>query len=142
MPEAAGDGQAVPMGDRASPRVLVVEDNKLIRALEIDLLRGLGYDPTAVETAEHAMPLIDDRRIGLLLTDIRLPGDLDGIALARAVRRRRPDVKIMLLGADLHHIAPDDLRGIARATLSKPFTVDALEERLRRLAERGDGPAT
>jgi len=144
VPGAAGWWAVAMRADRSErgPGVLVVEDNKLIRALEIDVLRGLGYDATAVETAEHAMALLDDPRIALLLTDIRLPGGLDGIGLARAAKRRRPDLQIMLLGADLNHLAPEDLHGIADDSLSKPFTVDELEERVVRLAKRRDTPAT
>jgi CheY-like chemotaxis protein len=111
--------------------VLVVEDNELIRDLEADVLRGLGYDVTAVANTDDALKLLGDPHIALLVTDIRLPGTLGGIALARTAKQLRPDLKVMVVGVDVDQFAPEDLRGIADESLAKPFTVDEFEKRLR-----------
>lgn len=111
--------------------VLVVEDNELIRSLETDVLRELGYEVIAVGDTDEAVTFLGERRIALLITDIRLPGTLGGIALARKAKQRRPDLKVVVVGVDVDQFAPDDLRGIADECLRKPFTVDEFEERVR-----------
>ena len=110
--------------------VLVVEDNELIRAMETDILTSLGYGVTVATSAEEALQALADQSIGLLVTDIRLMGAVDGIALAREARRRRPSIRIMLVGAALDQLAPEDLADIAHGSLGKPFTIRDFEERL------------
>ena len=111
--------------------VLVVEDNELIRSLEADVLRDLGYEVIAVGDTDEAVTFFGDGRIVLLITDIRLPGTLGGIALARKAKERRPDLKVVVIGVDVDQFSPEDLRGIADECLRKPFTVDEFEERVR-----------
>jgi CheY-like chemotaxis protein len=121
--------------------VLVVEDNELIRELEADVLRAMGYDVAAVANTDDALKLLGDLHIALLVTDIRLPGTLGGIALARTAKQRRPDLKIMVVGVDVDQFAPEDLAGIADECLAKPFTVDEFEKRLRSAAGQHDPAA-
>jgi CheY-like chemotaxis protein len=111
--------------------VLVVEDNELIRTLESDVLRGLGYEVIAVGDTDEALAFLGEPHVVLLITDIRLPGTLGGIALARAAKQRRPDLKVVVVGVDVDQFASEDLRGIADERLGKPFTVDEFEERVR-----------
>jgi CheY-like chemotaxis protein len=120
MPDK-GSGRAV--------RVLVVEDNDLVRGLVADVVRSAGCAVVTAVTADEALARLDDAptRIGVLLTDLQLPGTRSGFALAREARRRRPDLKILLIGADVGEMAPEDLRGVADDTLGKPFTVEQLE---------------
>lgn len=116
--------------DAAHP-VLVVEDNELIRSIEVDVLRGLGYDVIAVGDTDEALAFLDERHVVLLITDIRLPGTLGGLALGRAAKQRLPDLKVLVVGVDVDQFTPEDLRGIADERLGKPFTVDEFEERVR-----------
>ena len=88
--------------DPASPdptgneRILMVEDNALIREVGRDMLAGLGYEVIMASSGDEAM-----ERIGaglcfdLLFTDIVMPGTLDGIRLAQAVRARNPAARIV-----------------------------------------------
>ena len=69
----------------------------------------------------------------MLITDVRLPGGLNGLALARAARRLRPDLRILLVGADVEALVAQGLAGVADQTLGKPFTIEDLEARVRRL---------
>jgi DNA-binding NtrC family response regulator len=119
--------------------VLVVEDNELIRAVEVDLLRALGCDVAATANAEDALASLDDPRIALLITDVRLPGPFDGIALSLTAKHRRPELRVLLVGADLEHLPPEDLRAIADEGMRKPFTVGEFEEHLANLARHFDG---
>ena len=110
--------------------VVIVEDNDFIRAMEADILIGQGYSVATAAAAEGALPLLNEPSIQLLVTDIRLPGAIDGVALARLAKRQRPDLRILLVGAALEQLAPEDLVGIADGYLAKPFTVRDFEEQL------------
>jgi len=74
----------------------MVEDNALIREVGRDMLAGLGYEVIMASSGDEAM-----ERIGaglcfdLLFTDIVMPGTLDGIRLAQAVRARNPAARIV-----------------------------------------------
>jgi CheY-like chemotaxis protein len=128
-----------------APGVLVVEDHDLVRTLMAEVVRGAGCAVATAVTADAALALLDDARtgaaIGVLLTDLQLPGPLSGFALARAARRRRPDLKILLTGADVGELEPAAWRAVADGVLKKPFTVDQLEACLAALlgARRASG---
>ncbi len=114
--------------------VLVVEDNELICALEVDVLRDLGYHAATAKDAEQALRMLGESRFASLITDIHLAGTLDGVALGRAAKVMQPDLKVMLVGADVDGLTAADLHGTADQVLTKPFTVDAFAERLWTLA--------
>jgi CheY-like chemotaxis protein len=81
---------------RPAPRLLVVEDEVLVRMMLAEELRDAGFP--ALEAA-HADEAIDMLRhvpdIKLMISDIRMPGSMDGIALARLARSEHPDIKII-----------------------------------------------
>ena len=80
----------------AKPFVLVVEDNPMSRATAIEMFEELGFTVFDTYNGPHALALIEARpEIGLLFIDVRMPG-MSGPELARVVRRRRPDIKIVL----------------------------------------------
>jgi PAS domain S-box-containing protein len=83
---AAGGGQTV----------LLVEDNESVRKLTSRRLKELGYRVVEAEDGEVALQAIEQGlAFDLLLTDIVMPGALDGVALAAEARARRPDVKVL-----------------------------------------------
>ena len=78
-------------------RILVVEDNARLRAVLLRQLHELGYQTVEAENAATALFLLDgDAPVDLLLTDIIMPGKIDGIELAREFRARRPTGKVLL----------------------------------------------
>jgi two-component system, response regulator YesN len=79
------------------------------------------------------LQLLTDSRVDLLITDIRLPGRLHGIALARAVKQSWPNVKIVIVSFGLDQFALKDLRTLADGVLTKPFKLSELEERVANL---------
>ncbi len=94
---------AAPAGDAAAPQpvlggaVLVCEDNDDVAALVVDMLEQLGHRPTRVSTAAAALGALEDGRpVDLLFTDVLMPGGMDGLALAREARRRRPGLPVLL----------------------------------------------
>jgi DNA-binding response OmpR family regulator len=130
------DGRSVV---RSGLVVLVVEDNDRIRKAEAETLRGCGYDVLTATSATEALQLLTGSRVDLLITDIRLPGCRNGIALARAVKHSWPDVKVMIVGADVDQFSPVDLRPLADDLLKKPFKLSELEERVAILPNRKPG---
>ena len=111
---------------RAGP-ILLVEDDCTIRALEAQILRDWGCEVIEAADAEEALAWFDDGRIALLVTDIRLPGALDGLDLACRMRRDRPQVKILLVGMDADRLPEDRRRDLADGVLRKPFSLAELE---------------
>ena len=127
----------------AFARVLVVEDDPLIRESVIAALRGAGL---VVQGAEHGTgiaPLVADFRPDLALLDVMLPGEVDGFGLARALRRDRDLPVIFLTARD----APADrLAGFGTGAddyVVKPFILEELVARVRVVLRRlGRLPAT
>jgi len=93
---------------RALPAILVVEDDRCLRATAIELFTGLGLAVFAAgDGYDTPAPLAKRPRVGVLFSDIRLPG-IDGVELAKAARELRPDLQIVLTSAYV------DCRGGAR----------------------------
>jgi nitrogen-specific signal transduction histidine kinase/ActR/RegA family two-component response regulator len=77
--------------------VLVVEDNHDVRAVTMSLLEQLGYRSIAVESASEALKVLESNRsVNLVFTDVLLPGEIDGLTLARRVKDRYPEIAIIL----------------------------------------------
>ncbi len=77
--------------------ILVVEDNGKLREIVVKQLHGLGFRVLEVDNAKSALDILAlQNKIDLLFTDIVLPGDMDGCALAREVIARSPHSKVLL----------------------------------------------
>ncbi|WP_375463197.1 response regulator [uncultured Methylobacterium sp.] len=77
---------------------LVVEDDAAVRNLAAAVLEETDLGVIACESAEAAISVLerDDVTVALLFADVRLPGAMDGLALARTVGRRWPDVRVVV----------------------------------------------
>jgi DNA-binding NtrC family response regulator len=75
--------------------VLLVEDNPDVAGATTVLLDQLGYRVRGVNDADAALRALDDD-IDLVFTDIVMPGRLDGLALARAIRQKHPGLPVLL----------------------------------------------
>jgi signal transduction histidine kinase len=117
-----------------SERILVVEDDKAVLALTVDLLRGLGYAVvTAPDAAEALARLRDDPSIDLLFSDVVMPGGVNGIELAHAAQAERPDLRILLTSGfigDRSLLIDSDY-----PILDKPCAGPVLAARLRTLLD-------
>ena len=78
------------------PRILVVDDDKAVRAALKVNLRKRGWDVTVAESGEKALRALDDRPMDLVLSDVSMPG-MSGMELLGAVRTRWPDVRIVIM---------------------------------------------
>ncbi|MEA2930285.1 MAG: hypothetical protein QOG38_2713, partial [Hyphomicrobiales bacterium] len=119
--------------------ILVVEDDQQVNRFAVEALEERGYRVISAPEAHTALRMLDqtaDTPIDLLLTDVVLPGGMNGRQLADAVLRRRPAVKVLYItgytrNAIIHHgrLDPDI------ELLTKPFTADALARKLRRILD-------
>jgi two-component system phosphate regulon response regulator OmpR len=117
------------------PRILVVEDNSRIRELESEALTQLNYDVGVAASVDEASNLLNEASWDLLMTDVHLTGLSNGIELARSAKRRKRQLKTLIVGGDLDELRSTDFRGIADATLKKPFTVTQLQEAVAALIQ-------
>ena len=84
------------------PKVLVVEDEMMLRMRAVDIVEDAGFTPIEAVNADEALAILESRSdIELLFTDIQMPGSMDGLKLAHAVHRRWPSVKIILVSGKL-----------------------------------------
>ncbi|MCW1382350.1 response regulator [Novosphingobium sp. KCTC 2891] len=115
--------------------VLVVDDEPTVRLLLTEALEALGYACIEASDGPEALALLDnDQPIDLLVTDVGLPGGLNGRQVADAARRTRPGLKVLFVtgyaeGSVIDGSAIDPGMDI----LTKPFTVDELNRRIASL---------
>jgi PAS domain S-box-containing protein len=128
---------AAPSARGAGECVLVVEDKAAMRRIAVRLLRDLGYRVLEAERAHAALELLQCEPIDLLLTDIVMPGGLDGVELARLALERWPALKIVLTSG-----FPDVRTKHAKVfvdcfpLLQKPYSKDELAHVLRDALDR------
>lgn len=103
----------------------------LIRLMIADALRAQGRSVVEASNSEEALiVLASSVPVDLLLTDIRLPSKMDGLSLARSARASRRDLKLVV--ASSHH-AGGDLDAVADAFFCKPYAVNAVVDRVKKL---------
>ena len=119
--------------------ILLVEDERLIRTMCAEVLMDDGFAVCEAEDSDHASVLIaqDPGIFTLLVTDIHMPGSLDGTGVARLVRTYRPDLPIIYMTG-----RPDLLNslqpfGPKETMLRKPFTLYNLLATVQWLVRHG-----
>jgi CheY-like chemotaxis protein len=120
----------------ACARILLVDDEILIRGLLAEVLRDAGLDVVEARNADEAMRLLcDHERIDILLTDVQMPGKLDGVDLARNARHVRADIPVVIISAYMHR-AMDRIGGIVPAPLlvNKPYRLQDVVHQVQQLA--------
>lgn len=115
-----------------STEILVVEDEPLVRMDIADQLRDHGYSVHEAGNADDAILVLEMHgSISLIITDIDMPGSMDGLKLAAAVRDRWPPVKIIVVSG--HHIV--DITDLPDGSMffSKPYLPPKLIESMQEL---------
>ena len=118
--------------------VLVVEDNEALRRVVTRQLGELGYRVLAAENAAAGLELLDRQSVDLLLTDIVMPGGINGRELARRARQRWPDIKIVFTSGFSEARLNGDAGPLAACTplLSKPYRKEDLASAAREALDR------
>jgi CheY-like chemotaxis protein len=110
--------------------ILLVEDDDEVAMLVTEMLRELGYRVTRAASAQAALgALANEREIDLVFSDIMMPGTMNGMELAREVRRRRPGAPILLTTGFAGAAVQDAEKDID--ILRKPYAIEALDSALR-----------
>jgi signal transduction histidine kinase len=116
--------------------VLVVEDNTVVADSLSALLRQWQVQPRVYASAAEALALADLRALDAALCDIRLPGALDGIALAERLQQQKPSLAIALISADINEATQRLATERGWHALRKPVQPDELRNVLLK-AQRG-----
>lgn len=110
-------------GSHHAPVILLVEDEILIRLSSAEYLREEGYTVLEASDAVEALVLFaSDHPLDLVITDVRMPGELDGVKLTQIIKEAKPDLPVALasghLALDVDH--PGD------RFLRKPYTPEQI----------------
>ena len=112
--------------------MLVVEDDWLLRLLAVEIVEDAGLVAVEAANADEAIVILERRvDIALIFTDVDMPGIMDGLKLAHAVRRRWPPIKIIIVSGKTH-LSDADLPSDTRF-FSKPYSVPGMISELRSL---------
>lgn len=88
---------------QSSPKVLIVEDEMVLRMRAVDIVEDAGFIPVEAVDADEALSILESRSdISLLFTDIQMPGSIDGLKLAHAVHKRWPAIKIIMVSGQVN----------------------------------------
>jgi CheY-like chemotaxis protein len=129
---ALGRGFGMSPRESARPVVLIVEDDFLLRIDAADMIKAAGFEVIEAGNADQAIKVLEARPdITVVFTDIQMPGSMDGLKLARAVRGRWPPIKIIATSGRLN-IGETDLPEGGRF-LPKPYSRAQVAHVLREL---------
>jgi two-component sensor histidine kinase/ActR/RegA family two-component response regulator len=121
---------------QSSPKVLVVEDEMVLRMRAVDIVEDAGFTPIEAVDADEALSILESRSdISLLFTDIQMPGSLDGLKLAHAVHKRWPAIKIIMVSGQVN-LSDADKPADSRF-FGKPLIADHMISELQEMVGTG-----
>jgi two-component sensor histidine kinase/DNA-binding response OmpR family regulator len=119
-----------------SPKVLVVEDEMMLRMRAVDIVEDAGFTAIEAANADDALEILESRSdIELLFTDIQMPGSMDGLKLAHAVHERWPSIKIILVSGKL--TLTDAEKPIHSRFFGKPLEVKQMIAEMQEMIGQG-----
>ncbi len=104
--------------------ILVVEDELMIRMMLSDELRDVGYHVIEACDAAEALVILDTVGADLIISDVRMPGSVDGMGLLALVRNTLPTLPIIIMSG--HLVQTQALTEGATRFVAKPFTIEAV----------------
>ncbi len=114
------------------PIVLIVEDEFLLRMSAVAMIEDAGFEVLEAGNADEAITMLESRSdIRLVFTDIQMPGSMDGLKLAAAVKGRWPPIKIIATSG--RHLIRDSDLPEGALFLSKPYTSEGISILLHEL---------
>ncbi len=125
----APDGLAVV----EQPTVLVVEDDVFLRMDVAETLARASVTVLEADSADRAEKVLQEHpEIALMITDVQMPGSMDGLSLARSVLAQRPEIKVIVMSG---YWRPDTGSPPVHAVLQKPFSHAMMLANVRRLLD-------
>ena len=127
LEEASDDAEAMPLANGQGELVLLVEDDSAVRAVVRRQLIDLGFSVLEAEDGEEALEMV--RSVGeirYLVSDIVMPGHMNGIALAKQAKSITPAIKVGLISGFAQGQDTEALAGCPFPVLPKPFATEAL----------------
>lgn len=123
------------------PTILVVDDHAMVRDAVVAALRAEGWwSMTAADASSAIQKFSGVESIDLVLSDIQMPGEIDGIGLARWVRENRPELPVILTTGGIYR---RDQVAFDEEVIPKPYQIDFIIVRMKaRLAAVGWNPLT
>jgi CheY-like chemotaxis protein len=116
-----------PRSVRVPPTILVVEDEVLVRLCVTDELRANGFTVLEAANGDEALRILNSAvPVDLVFTDIRMPGEIDGVALAQWLRMERPALKVMITSSNLGRSGAD-------VFVAKPYSILSVIQTIREL---------
>jgi CheY-like chemotaxis protein len=115
----------------AGGTALLVEDNASVAAVTRDMLMQLGYAVHTASNAQRGLELLDRHAFDLVLSDIVMPGTMNGIELARTIRARKPALPIVLVSG---YAGSASGAGPEFTVLRKPYRFSDLRETITRVS--------
>ena len=111
--------------DAKPPIALILEDEATLRLNAVAMLEDMGFSVLNAGSAEEALALMENGDVELLIADIHMPGDLDGLGVARQAAERWPEMRTVICSGQTRVVGS---QLPARAVfVGKPYTVDDLE---------------
>jgi CheY-like chemotaxis protein len=105
-PMGAERGERLAQEARANHTVLIVEDEVLVRLMIAEELRSAGYGVIEAANADEALDVLAHvPAVSLIITDIRMPGSMDGVRFAQLVRSEYPTTRIVLTSGNFPNVA-------------------------------------
>jgi DNA-binding NtrC family response regulator len=126
-PTATGSGNAP---DKLVARILIVEDDVLIRAAAAQYLRGAGFEVLEAISVEQAVELLQAGPVEAVFADVKLPGSQSGLDLMRIVQADFPKAKVLLTSGV---VKADEITTEGITLLRKPYFLFEVERHLRAL---------
>jgi DNA-binding NtrC family response regulator len=112
--------------------VLIVDDEFLIRTMAADVINAAGFEAVEAPNADEAIRILESRpEVSVVLTDIEMPGSMDGVELACAIRRRWPCIEVVVTSGKWTPDA-DELPDRSRF-MPKPYSPSDLTDLLHSL---------
>jgi len=117
--------------------VLVVEDDAMVRMPIAEYLRDCGYDVLEAGDAAEAMAALHAAgRVSVVFSDVRMPGPMDGFALARWLQKNHPDIPVLLTSGynSSRSLSADVAKGVK--LIEKPYSQAHVARRIQDLLEQ------
>lgn len=118
----------------ATTRILLVEDEGLVRMLTAESLQDEGFNVVEATDGDEAVTLLNGENFDILLTDVQMPGSLDGIGVALHARRLHPELPVIVVsGFAPYLVARLTELDPAAVYIGKPYSLKQVVEAVRHL---------